>query len=148
MTDRLYEDVVLDHNRNPRNFGPLEAASHVAEARNPLCGDHFVVRVRLEAGRLAEVRFEGAGCAIAKASASMMTGAVTGMMPSEAATLSDTFQGMLERPPNESDDDAAAWREALGPLAVFVNVRAYPMRIRCALLAWQALRRALGTGGL
>jgi nitrogen fixation protein NifU and related proteins len=144
MTEGLYEDVVLDHNKHPRNFGSLEQATHVGEGRNPLCGDYFTVRVRLEDDRLAEIRFEGSGCAIARASASLMTCAVTGRPRNEVSALASAFEQMLVAP---RDDDAAAplpFTEALEPLSVFVNVRAYPMRIKCALLPWKALMRALG----
>lgn len=141
MTDNLYEDLVLDHNRSPRNFGPLDGATHHGEGRNPLCGDHFHVHVRLDGDRLNEVRFDGAGCAIARASASMMTSAVTGFTKGEAALLMEAFERMLVA---STGDEGLPVDESLGPLTVFENVRAYPMRIKCALLPWKALRLALG----
>lgn len=133
----LYQEVVLDHGRRPRNFGPLEGATHRAEGLNPLCGDHFIVRARVEGGIVREVRFEGSGCAISKASASVMAGAVKGKTPEEIAALSERFHRLVTEGPGEEVDPA------LGKLAVFGGVHDYPSRVKCASLAWHALRAAL-----
>jgi nitrogen fixation NifU-like protein len=140
LTD-LYQEVVLDHGKRPRNFGPLEGATHHAEGLNPLCGDHFTVHARVDGGRLADVRFEGSGCAISKASASVMTGVVKGKTGAEVEALFERFHRLVTEGP-------AAASEDLGKLAVFGGVHDYPTRVKCASLAWHALRQALrGDGG-
>jgi nitrogen fixation NifU-like protein len=135
----LYQEVVLDHGKRPRNFGPLEGATHHAEGLNPLCGDHFTVRAKLDGGRLAEVRFEGNGCAISKASASVMTGVVKGMSAAEVELLFEKFHRLVTEGPGAASDD-------LGKLAIFGGVHDYPTRVKCASLAWHALREALRGG--
>jgi nitrogen fixation NifU-like protein len=137
----LYQDVVLDHGRRPRNFGPLEGATHRAEGLNPLCGDHFTVRARVEDGVVRDVRFEGSGCAISKASASVMTGAVKGKTAGEIEALFEKFHRLVTEGPGEEPDPA------LGKLAVFGGVHEYPTRVKCASLAWHALRAALSGAG-
>ena len=138
----LYQEVILDHNRSPRNFGPLPTATAVAHGVNPLCGDHFDVYLSTDgSGRLTAVKFEGEGCAISKASASMMTTAVTGKNEKEAATLADHFIHVLT--------DAAVLpehREAVGKLKFFEGVKNFPIRVKCATLAWRALEEALKGG--
>jgi nitrogen fixation NifU-like protein len=136
----LYQEVVLDHGKRPRNFGPLEGATHHAEGLNPLCGDHFTVHARLEGDRVAEVRFEGSGCAISKASASVMTGVVKGKRAEEVEALFERFHRLVTEGPTAGGDD-------LGKLAVFGGVHDYPTRVKCASLAWHALRQALSGGG-
>ena len=136
LTD-LYQEVVLDHGKRPRNFGPLEGATHRAEGLNPLCGDHFTVQARLEDGRIAEARFEGSGCAISKASASVMTGAVKGKTTAEIEALFERCHRLVTEGP------AAVEAESLGKLAVFGGVHEYPTRVKCASLAWHTLRAAL-----
>ena len=135
----LYQEVVLDHGKRPRNFGPLEGATHHAEGLNPLCGDHFTVHARMEDGVVREARFEGSGCAISKASASVMTGIVKGKTPAEIERIFERFHRLVTEGP-QGDADA----ESLGKLAVFGGVHDYPTRVKCASLAWHALRAALG----
>ncbi len=135
----LYQEVVLDHGKRPRNFGSLEGATHHAEGLNPLCGDHLTVHVRVEDGVVREVRFEGSGCAISKASASVMTGVVKGKTPGEVSALHERFHHLVTDGPGE--DDAS-----LGKLAVFGGVHEYPTRVKCASLAWHTLRHALEGG--
>ncbi len=140
LTD-LYQEVVLDHGRRPRNFGPLAGATHHAEGLNPLCGDHITVHARLDGGVVREVRFEGAGCAISKASASVMTGFAKGKTPEEIDAVFEAFHKLVTEGP------AAVDAEALGKLAVFGGVHEYPTRVKCASLAWHTLRQALRGGG-
>ncbi len=140
LTD-LYQEVVLDHGKRPRNFGPLEGATHRAEGLNPLCGDQLTVWARLEDGAVREVRFEGSGCAISKASASVMTGVVKGKTREEIDALFERFHKLVTEGPDPGD------AESLGKLAVFGGVHDYPTRVKCASLAWHALRAALSGQG-
>jgi nitrogen fixation NifU-like protein len=141
LTD-LYQEVILDHGRRPRNFGALEAPTHRAEGRNPLCGDHLTVEARLRDGVVEEVRFTGDGCAISKASASVMTGLVKGKRPQDIDAMFDGFHRLVTEGPGAAPDLAA-----LGKLAVFGGVHEFPARVKCASLAWHALRAALRGGG-
>jgi nitrogen fixation NifU-like protein len=134
LTD-LYRDVILDHNRRPRNFGPLEAPQAVAEGVNPLCGDRLTLRLNLADDRIENIRFEGQGCAISTASASLMTEAVKGKTRGEALALFDRVHRLL------TDDEAGA--EDLGKLAALSGVREYPARVKCASLCWHTLASAL-----
>ncbi len=134
----LYQEVILDHNRRPRNFGPLATANHVAKGHNPLCGDRLTLYVQLDGDRLTNVAFEGSGCAISKASASLMTDAVKGHTVEEAMTLFAHVHTMLTLPLDQTVDD-----EAVGKLAVLSGVREFPVRIKCASLAWHTLKQAL-----
>jgi len=138
----LYQSVILDHNKRPRNFGPVEGANHSAEGNNPLCGDQLSVHVRLEDGVVADVGFEGDGCAISKASASLMTEAIKGKPAAEAEALFQAFHDLVTGDPQSAPQD-----EGLGKLAVFGGVREFPMRVKCATLCWHTLRSALGDGG-
>jgi len=138
---QLYQEVILDHYKRPRNFGPLTDADHSAEGYNPLCGDQVKVSVRLEDGRVADAHFEGAGCAISTASASMMTEAVKGMTVDEAEELFQRFHGLVS-----GKGAVAHHEEDLGKLEALAGVRDYPVRIKCATLAWHALRSALHGG--
>jgi nitrogen fixation NifU-like protein len=138
LTD-LYQEVVLDHGKRPRNFGPLEGATHHAEGLNPLCGDHFTVHARMADGVVREARFEGSGCAISKASASVMTGVVKGKTAAEIDALFEKFHSLVTEGPGSMPGAA----EELGKLAVFGGVHEYPTRVKCASLAWHALRAAL-----
>jgi len=131
----LYRDVILDHNRAPRNFGPLEHANALAEGFNPLCGDQLTVRLDLADDRIENIRFEGQGCAISTASASLMTEAVKGKTREEALALFDRVHRLL------TDDAADA--EDLGKLAALSGVREYPARVKCASLCWHTLASAL-----
>jgi nitrogen fixation NifU-like protein len=133
----LYQEIILDHNRRPRNFGSLADADGTAEGSNPLCGDQVKVFVKLKGDVLEEVHFEGAGCAISTASASMMTEALVGKTVAQARALFTRFHDLLTR--EGSDAEAPA----LGQLAVFSGVREYPMRVKCATLAWHTLKAAL-----
>lgn len=130
----LYRDVILDHNKRPRNFRVLEGGGK-AEGSNPLCGDRLTVYVRLANGTIREAAFQGFGCAIAIASASLMTESVKGMALSEAHALFEQFLQMITAPAEAPVDD-------LGDLSAFAGVRQFPVRVKCATLPWQALRAA------
>ncbi len=132
----LYRDVILDHNRQPRNFGPLEPADASVEGFNPMCGDHLTLRLRLNEDTISDIRFEGQGCAISTASASLMTEAVKGKHRDEALKLFDRVHQLLT-------DDAAPPAEELGKLAALSGVREYPARVKCASLCWHTLASAL-----
>jgi nitrogen fixation NifU-like protein len=135
----LYQTVILDHNKKPRNFGTLEDADRKADGHNPLCGDKLTVYLELDAdGKVADVRFEGIGCAISTASASLMTEYVKGKDPSEIMNMFERFHGLVTSNPNEEIDDTG-----LGKLAVFGGVREYPARVKCATLSWHTLQAAL-----
>ena len=136
--DDLYRDVILDHNRSPRNFGGLEPADARAEGFNPLCGDRLTLRLRMAQDRIEEIRFEGQGCAISTASASLMTEAVKGKTRAQALRLFEDIHALLT-------DDAAAGGDNLGKLAALSGVREYPARVKCASLCWHTLVSALGT---
>jgi nitrogen fixation NifU-like protein len=141
LTD-LYQEVVLDHGKSPRNFGALAGATHHAEGLNPLCGDHLTVHARLDGDRVAEARFEGSGCAISKASASVMTGLVKGKSAAEVEEIFERFHRLVTEGPQAVPD-----AESLGKLAVFGGVFEYPTRVKCASLAWHTLRAALRGSG-
>ena len=132
----LYQEVILDHTKNPRNFRELENASHDAKGHNPLCGDRLSLYILVEDGVIRDVSFKGAGCAISTASASMMTEALKGKTEAEAEALFGAFHDVVTG--KEGADE-----EALGKLAVFAGVRDYPVRVKCATLAWHTLRAAL-----
>jgi nitrogen fixation NifU-like protein len=132
----LYRDVILDHNRRPRNFGGLEPADASVEGFNPMCGDHLTLRLRLNDDTISDIRFEGQGCAISTASASLMTEAVKGKTRDEALKLFDRIHQLLT-------DDAAPPAEELGKLAALSGVREYPARVKCASLCWHTLASAL-----
>jgi nitrogen fixation NifU-like protein len=134
----LYQEVVLDHGKRPRNFGPLEGATHHAEGLNPLCGDHLTVFATVDGGVVRDARFTGDGCAISKASASVMTGLVKGKSAAEVDALYEKFHALVTEGPGAAGDP-----EALGKLAVFGGVHDYPTRVKCASLAWHTLRAAL-----
>jgi nitrogen fixation NifU-like protein len=131
----LYQEVILDHNRRPRNFRGLDSPDRKAEGYNPFCGDRLTVFLRLDGDVVADATFLGAGCAISKASASMMTEAVKGHTLSEVNKLFTEFQAMVT---GQSQQDEAA----LGKLAVFAGVREFPVRVKCASLAWHTLKAA------
>ena len=134
----LYQDIVLEHKRAPRNFGPLPGATHRAEGTNPQCGDQISVALKIAQDRIADVRFQGQGCAICIASASMMTEAIKGASTADAQTLQARFRGVLT---GTEEADAAY----LGKLISLAGVARYPSRIKCALLGWHALGHALET---
>src|ERR1044071_9454082 len=134
----LYQQVILDHNKKPRNFHRLENANRTAEGFNPLCGDHLNVYLHIEDEQVKEVSFEGSGCAISKASASMMTQSVKGKTKAEAETLFDQFHKLVT-----GQSPANGNRAELGKLAVFSGVSEFPVRVKCATLAWHALHAAM-----
>ena len=139
----LYQEVILDHGKRPRNFGPLAGASHRAEGLNPLCGDHLTLALKLSpVGVVEDVKFEGTGCAISRASASVMTGLVKGKRPEEIEAMFQVFHRLVTEGTAASPDP-----EALGKLAVFGGVHEFPTRVKCASLAWHTLRSALQGGG-
>jgi nitrogen fixation NifU-like protein len=141
LTD-LYQEVILDHNRRPRNFGALDDADEKAHGHNPLCGDRLTVYLRLADGRIADIHFEGSGCAISKASASLMTEAVKGRSIEEALGIFDRFQSMVTTPIEMAVDI-----EGLGKLEALAGVREFPMRVKCATLAWHTLKSAITHAG-
>jgi nitrogen fixation NifU-like protein len=137
----LYQQVILDHNQRPRNFRTIEGAAR-ADGHNPLCGDRLTLTVEVRDGRIADIGFVGSGCAISKASASMMTEAVKGRTHEEAEALFHAFHGLVTGDGTVADDDPR-----LGKLVVFAGVRDYPVRVKCATLAWHTLRAALEQDG-
>ncbi len=139
----LYQDTILDHNKKPRNFRVLDDANREADGRNPLCGDELTLYARVgDDGLLEEVTFQGTGCAISRASASLMTDFVKGKKLEDFQDDFDRFHNLLTSLPNEPPEI-----DGLGKLAVFGGVREYPMRVKCATLAWHALRSALEGDG-
>ncbi len=134
----LYQQVILDHNKKPRNFGKLETANHSAKGYNPLCGDQLTVYLHLEDDAVREISFEGSGCAISKAAASMMTQAVKGKSKHEAEQLFSEFHRMVT---GELDEENT--QNALGNLKIFSGVREFPVRVKCASLAWHTMHAAL-----
>lgn len=138
----LYQEVILDHSKKPRNFRELPGASHSAEGYNPLCGDRATVYLTLEDGVVRDASFKGAGCSISTASASMMTDAVKGKTVAEAMALFERFHELVTADPSK----AAAASAELGKLAVFAGVHEFPMRVKCASLAWHTLKAALEGG--
>ena len=135
----LYRDVILDHNRNPRNFGRLDPADAHADGHNPLCGDRLTVSLRLNGDRIEDVRFDGKGCAISTASASMMTEAVKGKSRGAVAELFGKVHSVLTRQDATVDP-------GLGKLAALSGVREFPARVKCATLCWHTLNAALERG--
>jgi nitrogen fixation NifU-like protein len=135
----LYQEVILDHNRAPRNYGTLPEANRRAHGHNPLCGDRLVLSLRVAGDRIEDVRFEGMGCAISKASASLMTEAIKGKSVGAASALFDRFHKMVTAPTDEPVDEGA-----MGKLAALAGVRGFPVRVKCASLAWHTFRAAIG----
>jgi nitrogen fixation protein NifU and related proteins len=131
----LYQETILEHSRKPRNFGALDPASHKAEGYNPLCGDHYTVFLDVKDGAIHDVKFEGSGCAISKASASMMTQALKGKSTADAEKLFTRFHDLVTGQGGSPED--------MGKLAVFGGVSEFPLRVKCATLAWHTLRAAL-----
>lgn len=134
----LYQQVIIDHGRHPRNFGHLEHATHQQLGHNPLCGDQLTLYLIIQDNRIVEVKFEGRGCAISMASASLMSEALKGKLISEAESLFQSFHHVL----TDKNQDAALL-EKLGKLGVLSGVCAYPARVKCATLAWHTLHAAL-----
>jgi nitrogen fixation NifU-like protein len=134
----LYQEVILDHNRRPRNYGALADADRQAHGHNPLCGDRLTVYLRVDGDVIRDVQFEGSGCAISKASASLMTEAIKGRSAQDALALFDRMQTMLTTPIDRAVDESS-----FGKLASLAGVREFPMRVKCATLAWHTLKAAL-----
>ena len=134
----LYQQIILDHNKNPRNFGKIDAANRVREGYNPLCGDHLHVYLHVAGDTIADISFEGSGCAISKASASLMTAALKGKPVPEAVAMFEKFQEMVT-----AEIDAPVDDQSLGKMAVFAGVREFPMRVKCATLAWHTMKAAV-----
>ncbi len=134
----LYQEVIVDHSRRPRNFKRLEGATHRAEGFNPLCGDKVAVFLKIDGGKISDAAFEGAGCAISTASASMMTENLKGKSLEEAQAVFDLFHRMVTSPPDSEPDTSG-----LGKLAVFHGVCEFPARVKCASLCWHTLKNAL-----
>ena len=137
LTD-LYQEVILDHNKRPRNFGTLPDATAAAQGHNPLCGDKLSLYLKVEGGRIEAIAFEGSGCAISKASASLMTDAVKGQSVPDVLALFDRVHAMLTTPMGQDVDEAG-----VGKLAALAGVREFPVRVKCASLAWHTLKSAL-----
>jgi len=139
----LYQTTILDHSRQPKNFGKLDHATHQAEGYNPLCGDKVTVYLELDGDTVKDVRFDGVGCAISTASASLMTQAIKGKTTEQAQALfkklHDTVTGQIDDDANGGGGDAVD----IGKLAVLEGVRQYPLRVKCATLAWHTLRNAI-----
>lgn len=142
LTD-LYQEVILDHNKTPRNFGPLDTANRHADGHNPLCGDQLRVYLELDRDRVADIHFEGSGCAISKASASIMTEVVKGKTTDEVEAMFHSFHELMTGDPSVKGVAGAQ----LGKLAVFEGVREFPVRVKCATLAWHTLEAALHEEG-
>jgi nitrogen fixation protein NifU and related proteins len=136
----LYQEVILDHNRRPRNFHPIDHADRTQEGFNPLCGDRLTLYVKLDGDRIADVAFQGSGCAISKASASLMTEALKGKTVDEARALFDRFHEMITSAPETAPAD-------MGKLSVLAGVREFPTRVKCASLAWHTLKAAVSDAG-
>jgi nitrogen fixation NifU-like protein len=133
----LYQEILLEHNRRPRNFRKLEDATHRADGFNPLCGDEISLQLRLDEEIVGDVGFQGHGCAISRASASLLTQAVKGASASDATAMFDEFHRMLTEP------DAELNYDLLGDLEILAGVIAYPTRIKCAILVWHTLKAAM-----
>lgn len=131
----LYQEVILDHNKRPRNRGPLDDATHSAEGHNPLCGDQITLRLKVKDGKVEDVKFEGHGCAISTASASLMTEAIVGHTVVEAEETFHRFHNLMTGDGKVEDD--------FDPLSVLAGVREFPIRVKCATLAWHTLDSAL-----
>ncbi|HKC71294.1 MAG TPA: SUF system NifU family Fe-S cluster assembly protein [Terriglobales bacterium] len=133
----LYQEVILEHSKQPRNYRELAGANHKAEGYNPLCGDHFTVYLKMDGEKIQDVSFQGSGCAISKASASMMTQSVKGKTLAEAEKIFEQFHKLV------TGAERNGSQEELGKLAVFSGVSEFPVRVKCATLAWHTLHAAL-----
>ncbi len=139
--EALYQEVILDHNRKPRNFREMENADRRIDGRNPLCGDEITLWIKLDGDRVADVSFKGTGCAVSKSSASLMTAAVKGKTVAETRALFDRFHDMIVGKLSDAE------RATMGSLAALGGVSRFPVRVKCASLAWHALKSALDGGG-
>jgi nitrogen fixation NifU-like protein len=138
--EALYQEVILDHNRRPRNFREIDDADRRIEGRNPLCGDHVTVWLKMDGDRVADISFKGTGCAVSKSSASLMTAAIKGKSVAEAHTLFERFHDMVTGKLPDAE------RESMGSLAALGGVSKFPIRVKCASLAWHAMKSALDAG--
>ena len=136
----LYQQIILDHNKSPRNFRAMPDATRSVEGYNPLCGDHYTIYVKVEGEKIVDISFEGAGCAISKSSASVMSQMLKGKTREEAEKLFQEFHALVTGKWNGQDD-----LESLGKLAAFAGVSDYPARVKCASLAWHTMHSALTT---
>ncbi|MEK7703222.1 MAG: Fe-S cluster assembly sulfur transfer protein SufU [Nitrospirota bacterium] len=141
LTD-LYQEVIIEHSKHPRNFKKLDNATHTAEGFNPLCGDQITIYAAVSENQISEIGFLGDGCAISKASASLMTSAVKGKSFAEAISLFESFRSLLI-----GGENAKSEKEKLGKLAALSGVSEFPMRVKCATLAWHTLKNALEQKG-
>lgn len=140
----LYQELILDHNKNPRNFKKIENADKSVEGYNPLCGDHYTIYINMDGDVIKDIGFQGAGCAISKASASMMTTAVKGVTKKEAEELFEKFHALVTRDVHDVHDNETNIEE-LGCLGALAGVAEFPARIKCASLAWHTLHSALNS---
>ena len=134
----LYQEIILDHNRNPRNFRVMAEADRKVEGYNPLCGDHYTIFLKFDGERIADISFQGSGCAISKASASIMSATLKGKTKAEAEQLFELFHHLVK-----GELDAESRLEELGKLAAFAGVSEFPARVKCASLAWHSMHGAL-----
>ncbi len=138
----LYQEIILDHNKNPRNYGTMNDCTHKAEGYNPMCGDHYSIYLKIENDRIIDVRFEGAGCAISKSSASMMTANLKGKTVEEAKKMFSEFQNMMT-----SDKPCLEVPEEICTIEPLQGVRDFPTRIKCATLIWHTMNNAINGNG-
>ena len=136
--EELYQEIIIDHSRNPRNFGKLDTANKTAEGYNPLCGDQITLYIELKDKLINKIKFSGSGCAISKASASLMTETINQKTESEAIIIFNNFRQMITKTTDEDYDS-----DILGDLEILKGVSAFPSRIKCATLAWHALKSIL-----
>ncbi|MBN2425383.1 MAG: SUF system NifU family Fe-S cluster assembly protein [Calditrichaceae bacterium] len=134
----LYQEIILEHSKSPRNFRRMEDATHKLEGRNPLCGDQYTIYLKIENGIIADISFEGSGCAISKASASVMTSVLKGKSIAEAKKLFEQFHDIVTGVKTTGDDTDISRK-----IAAFSGVAEYPVRIKCATLAWHAMRNSI-----
>ena len=139
--EALYQEVILDHNRKPRNFREMDNADHKIEGRNPLCGDEITLWLKLDGDKVGDVSFKGTGCAVSKSSASLMTAAVKGKSIAETRAVFEQFHDMITGKMSEDE------RSRMGSLAALGGVSKFPLRVKCASLAWHALKSALDGKG-
>lgn len=140
--DDLYQEIILDHNRRPRNFGPLANPTHKADGHNPLCGDEVTIFVELDGDKIADIKFDGQGCAISKASASLMTMQLKGKTLEEVREIEGKVRDLLTGP-----EDVPPPLDELGDIAALAGVRKFAVRVKCATLPWHTLEAALKGGG-
>ena len=136
--DQLYQEMILEHNRNPRNFGKLEPCTHQSHGKNPLCGDDFQLYLTIEDDVIVDVKFEGSGCAISKSSGSLMSSAIKTKSIDEATALKDAFLNLVM-----DDEPRADTKDIVGRLKIFEGVKKFPIRVKCATLIWRALEAAM-----